>query len=55
MPELGVAVVVLREATVLLTKREDFENWCLPGGAVDDGESVLDFCKVRRGLPGVVG
>lgn len=25
---------------VLLTRREDFEVWCLPGGAVDNGESL---------------
>jgi len=27
-------------ANILLTKREDFEVWCLPGGAVDEGESI---------------
>src|SRR2546425_2114720 len=37
---LSVNVVVLRSEQVLLTKREDFEVWCLPGGQVDPGESV---------------
>ena len=40
MPRLGVAVALLHEGKVLLTKREDAEMWCLPGGAVDDGESL---------------
>ena len=40
MPTLGVAVALLHEGTVLLTKREDAEMWCLPGGAVDAGESL---------------
>ena len=40
MPILGVNVAVIRDGKVLLTKREDFEVWCLPGGAVEDGESV---------------
>jgi ADP-ribose pyrophosphatase YjhB (NUDIX family) len=36
----GVAVAVLHEGKVLLTKREDSEMWCLPGGGVDDGEAL---------------
>jgi ADP-ribose pyrophosphatase YjhB (NUDIX family) len=40
VPNLGVAVALLHEGKVLLTKREDAEMWCLPGGAVDDGESL---------------
>lgn len=42
MPNLGVVVVVLRQETVLLTQREDFQVWCLPGGAVDAHETVAD-------------
>jgi ADP-ribose pyrophosphatase YjhB (NUDIX family) len=38
MPELGVMTVVQQGDTVLLTQREDFEVWCLPGGAVDANE-----------------
>jgi ADP-ribose pyrophosphatase YjhB (NUDIX family) len=40
MPSLGTAVAVLHEGRVLLTRREDADMWCLPGGAVDDGESI---------------
>jgi ADP-ribose pyrophosphatase YjhB (NUDIX family) len=40
MPQLGVTIAIMQAGQVLLTKREDFEVWCLPGGAVDDGESV---------------
>ncbi len=36
---VGAAVAVFHEDRVLLTKREDFEVWCLPGGRVDEGES----------------
>lgn len=38
MPELGVIVAVLQDEMVLLTQREDFAVWCLPGGAVDPDE-----------------
>jgi ADP-ribose pyrophosphatase YjhB (NUDIX family) len=38
---LAVNVAVMdRDDRVLLTRREDFEVWCLPGGAVDHGESL---------------
>ncbi len=39
MPSLGVSVAIIHKGKVLLTKREDFEVWCLPGGGVDAGES----------------
>ena len=42
MPTLTVNTILLRDRQVLLTKREDFEVWCLPGGHVDPGESVRD-------------
>jgi ADP-ribose pyrophosphatase YjhB (NUDIX family) len=41
MPILGVNVVIIEENKVLLTKRRDFEVWCLPGGEVEDGESLV--------------
>ncbi len=41
MPILAACCVVIdKESRVLLTQREDFEVWCLPGGEVDDGESL---------------
>jgi 8-oxo-dGTP diphosphatase len=42
VPTVGVSAVVLRDGQVLLTKREDFEVWCLPGGEVDEGESLAE-------------
>src|SRR3712207_1046342 len=40
MTIMGAAVAIIRDGRILLTKREDFEVWCLPGGHVDPGESV---------------
>ena len=40
MPELAVNIAIMHAGRILLTQREDFEVWCLPGGAVDPGESV---------------
>jgi ADP-ribose pyrophosphatase YjhB (NUDIX family) len=40
MITLGVNIAILKEGKVLLTQREDFEVWCLPGGAVDENESI---------------
>jgi 8-oxo-dGTP pyrophosphatase MutT (NUDIX family) len=37
---LGAIVAVVEGDKVLLTQREDFEVWCLPGGHVDPAESV---------------
>jgi ADP-ribose pyrophosphatase YjhB (NUDIX family) len=37
---IGVNICIIQNGKILLTKREDFEVWCLPGGAVDPGESV---------------
>lgn len=38
--KVGVNVAVIEEEKILLTKREDFGVWCLPGGGVDEGESI---------------
>ncbi len=38
--KVGVNVAIIHDDQILLTKREDFEVWCLPGGHVDTGESV---------------
>ena len=37
---IGVNICIIQNGKILLTKREDFEVWCVPGGAVDPGESV---------------
>lgn len=42
MPGLAVIVAIIDDGKVLLTKREDFEVWCLPGGGVEDGESLAE-------------
>jgi ADP-ribose pyrophosphatase YjhB (NUDIX family) len=42
MPGLAVIVAVMDGASILLTKREDFEVWCLPGGGVEDGETAAE-------------
>lgn len=39
---LGGTVAIIEEGRVLLTKREDFEVWCLPGGQTEVGESVAE-------------
>ena len=40
MPGVAVIVAIIEDEKVLLTKREDFEVWCLPGGGVEDGETL---------------
>ena len=40
MPVLGVNVAIIQGRKVLLTKRRDFEVWCLPGGEVNAGETL---------------
>jgi 8-oxo-dGTP pyrophosphatase MutT (NUDIX family) len=47
MSEVGVVVIVLHQNRVLLTKREDFEVWCLPGGGIESHESV-DQSAIRE-------
>jgi 8-oxo-dGTP diphosphatase len=42
MPGLAVIVAVIENGKILLTKREDFEVWCLPGGSVEEGESLAE-------------
>ena len=40
MQTLVVNIAIINADQILLIKREDFEVWCLPGGHVDEGESV---------------
>ena len=42
MSGLAVIVAVMENGKILLTKREDFEVWCLPGGSVEDGETLAE-------------
>ena len=42
MQTFGVNVVVIRDAQVLLTLRSDLPVWCLPGGAIEIGETLVE-------------
>ena len=43
MPTIGTSIAIIDEkGRILLTKREDFEVWCLPGGGADFGESAAE-------------
>jgi len=42
MPVLGVSIAILQNGKVLLTKRRDFEVWCLPEGEVNPGETLAE-------------
>jgi hypothetical protein len=44
-PAVGATVAILRDGKLLLTRREDFEVWCLPGGCVDEDESLADAAR----------
>lgn len=39
---LCAIIAVLDEGRILMTKREDFEVWCLPGGVVEAHESLAE-------------
>lgn len=40
MPNIGVTVAVIKAGQILMTKREDFGVWVLPGGGIEAGESI---------------
>ena len=43
---LGCSAAIFDEqGRILLTKRSDNDQWCLPGGAVDPGETVAEACE----------
>jgi len=44
---LGCSAVLFSEdrQAVLLTRRTDNGQWCLPGGMIDPGESVAEGCE----------
>lgn len=39
------AIIFDDEKRVLLTRRTDNGQWCLPGGAMDSGESAAEACE----------
>jgi len=46
MLRLGVSAILFNdEGKFLLTQRTDNGQWCLPGGAVESGESVAEACE----------
>jgi ADP-ribose pyrophosphatase YjhB (NUDIX family) len=45
MLRLIASVAVIQAGQVLLTKREDFEVWCLPGGHVEEGETLAQAAR----------
>ena len=45
MQTFGVNVVVIRDNQVLLTLGSDLPVWCLPGGAIEAGESLIEAAK----------
>lgn len=43
---LGVSAILFNEeGKFLLTQRSDNGQWCLPGGAVESGETVAEACE----------
>lgn len=47
MQTIGTNVVIIRSNQVLLVRRTDFDIWALPGGGVDNGESI-EFAAIRE-------
>jgi 8-oxo-dGTP pyrophosphatase MutT (NUDIX family) len=45
MGTLGVNVAIFRDGQILLTQRDDFHVWCMPGGHVDPGETLPQAAK----------
>ena len=39
MHTMGVQVAIIQDGKIVLTKREDFEVWTLPGGEIENGET----------------
>jgi ADP-ribose pyrophosphatase YjhB (NUDIX family) len=45
----GATVAIIQQQTILLTLRGDFEVWCMPGGELDEGESLANAaCREVR-------
>ena len=43
-PSCGAVIFDPTRQSVLLTRRADNGRWCLPGGAMDPGESAAECC-----------
>ncbi len=43
-PSCAAVILDLTRQSVLLTRRSDNGRWCLPGGAMDPGESAAEAC-----------
>lgn len=42
---VGVTIGIVQDGAILLTLREDFEVWCMPGGMLDEGESIAEAAR----------
>lgn len=42
MPSLGVNTAIIQDGKILLTRRTDFNVWCLPGGSLEPDESLAE-------------
>ncbi|MBN1668904.1 MAG: NUDIX hydrolase, partial [Anaerolineales bacterium] len=45
MASMGVNVAIIENGKVLLTQREDFEYWVLPGGGAEAGETLAQAAR----------
>ena len=52
--EIGVKAVIVQDGRVLLLKRRDFQTWDMPGGRINEGETVGQALarEVCEELPG---
>ncbi|MFZ6028115.1 MAG: NUDIX domain-containing protein [Chloroflexota bacterium] len=45
MPSFGVNTAIVQNGQILLTRRIDFDVWCLPGGSVEANESLAEAAR----------
>lgn len=45
MGTIGVNVAIFRAGEILLTQRQDFHVWCMPGGHLEPGETFPQAAK----------
>ncbi|MBN1284804.1 MAG: NUDIX domain-containing protein [Anaerolineae bacterium] len=41
MIAIGANIAIIRDGRIVLTRREDFEVWCLPGGHLEPNETLV--------------